>query len=128
MIQGISDVEANRARVKLPILKAYHPLVAGNRNEQIKAISKATGAAIHVPPSLKAIDEITITGEKKAVEAAAAQITAIYEALRVSCGELAANIKKSQHRSVLPLSPSRRPSAPSVRMQSHEFTYSQLDF
>lgn len=78
----------------------YHPLVSGHKNERIKAISKETGATIHVPPSSKAIDEIIITGEKKGVELAATKIKAIYDTLQVTCGELSASIKKSQHRCV----------------------------
>eukprot|EP00038_Savillea_parva_P021545 m.35258 g.35258 ORF g.35258 m.35258 type:complete len:1290 (+) comp5260_c0_seq1:88-3957(+) len=101
MIQCISDVEANRDRVKLEVLKTYHPLVVGHKGERIKAIAKETGAAIHVPPSSKPGDEITITGEKKAVAQAVEQISAIYKDLQVSCGELSANIKKAQHRFVI---------------------------
>jgi predicted PilT family ATPase len=101
MIQCMSDVEANRDRVKLQVLKAYHPLVVGHKHENVKRIAKATGASIHVPPSSKNSDEITITGEKKGVQQAAAEIQAIYDQLKMSCGELTANIKKAQHRFVI---------------------------
>lgn len=100
MIQYLSDLEANRDRVKLNMLKAYHPLLAGHKHETIKRISKATGASIHVPPASKDVDEIVISGEKEGVQAAAAELAALYETLKQTCGELSANIKKSQHRFV----------------------------
>lgn len=51
-----------------------------------------------MPPPSKEIDEITVSGDKAGVARAVAELTAIYEDKRRTCGELTANIKKTQHK------------------------------
>lgn len=101
MIQDISDTEAKRARVKLEILKAYQPLIAGFKNETIKRIAAATGANIHFPPSSKDVDEIVVSGEKLGVHQAVEELKVIYDMKRRTCGELIAQVKKSQHKYII---------------------------
>lgn len=100
-IQHISDNEAKRDRVVLPILKAYHPLIVGYKDEVLNRVRQETGATIHVPPSARDADEIVVSGEKVAVAMAVAQLQAIYYQLKSVCGELTANVKKSQHRYII---------------------------
>lgn len=85
----------------MDVLKAYHPLVAGYKGETIKLITKNSGAQIHMPPPARDVDEITISGEKQAVAIAVAQLTAIYEEKKRTCGELTAQVKKSQHKYII---------------------------
>ena len=47
----MSVFQAKLDIVKLPIIKAFHPLIAGFQNSNIKRISEANGGVrIHLPP------------------------------------------------------------------------------
>lgn len=100
-ILDISDKEAKRDRVKLEILKAYQALIAGYKNETLKRIQQATGANIHFPPPSKDIDEVVVSGEKVGVQQAVAELEAIYDVKRATCGELIAQVQKSKHKYII---------------------------
>lgn len=100
-LQSISDIEAKRDRIILPVLKAYHPLIAGVNDTALNRIRKETGANIHVPPANRDVDEITVSGEKMAVHNAVGQLQAIYDTLKLTCSELTTNVKKSQHKYII---------------------------
>jgi rRNA processing protein Krr1/Pno1 len=87
-IQEMSLSEASRDRKKLPIVKAYHQLLCGADNANLKRMQEMTGATIHVPPPNKDEDGITVTGEVEAVARAVEMLTRDYERLRSSCGEV----------------------------------------
>jgi predicted PilT family ATPase len=100
-IMLVSDELAKKDVKNLDILKAYHPLLAGFKNQNIQRIQEATGARVNVPPPSVDKDEITVTGEKNAVAAAVMQIMALYEQMKQTCGELTAKVPKAQHRFVI---------------------------
>ncbi|EGD76259.1 hypothetical protein PTSG_00962 [Salpingoeca rosetta] len=97
-IQHISFERAKTDHRKLQISKAYHPLVAGPGNATIKRIMEQTGVKIHVPPPAVEKDEVTVTGERAAVARACDELMQIYNDKRESCGELTAEIPRTQHR------------------------------
>lgn len=97
-IKALSFERAKTDRRKLQIPKAYHPLVAGPGNATIKRIIEQTGVEIHVPPPAVEKDELTVSGERNAVARACDELTRIYEDKRQSCGELTAEIPRTQHR------------------------------
>jgi len=101
IIEAMSAEEAKRDRVTLEVVQAYHPLIAGHKKATINRIKEETGVAIHMPPRDKEVDEITITGETQAVARAAAELMAIYEEKRRTCGELTARVPKHKHKYVI---------------------------
>jgi len=101
IIEAISAEEAKRDRITLEVVQAYHPLIAGHKKSTLNRIKSETGVEIHLPPSNKEVDEITITGETIAVARAAAEIRAIYEEKRRTCGELTARVPKHKHKYVI---------------------------
>lgn len=100
-IQEMSLSEASRDRKKLPIVKAYHQLLCGADNANLKRMQEMTGATIHVPPPNKDEDGITVTGEVEAVARAVEMLTRDYERLRSSCGEVEFPVDRSKHKYVI---------------------------
>jgi len=100
-ITAISDEKAKSDSIRLPIPKAYHSLIAGCNNVNVKRIVEKTGARINIPPSSVEKDEIVVSGEKPGVGIAAQDISAIFEQLRLTCGQMTVQIKKSQHRYII---------------------------
>eukprot|EP00052_Salpingoeca_macrocollata_P020441 m.171711 g.171711 ORF g.171711 m.171711 type:complete len:1287 (-) comp21268_c0_seq2:260-4120(-) len=104
---AITEERAKTDSVRLPILKAYHQLIAGYDNNTLKRIQDESAAygtkpvRIHMPPHKEDKDEILVTGEKAGVAFAVAQLNAIYEEKKRTCGELTAKVEKSQHRYVI---------------------------
>ena len=79
-LQLIADEKAKMDIVKLPIIKAFHPLIAGFQNSTVKKISESNGGVrINLPPYNVDKDEIVVSGEKAAVARAVAELNAIYE-------------------------------------------------
>jgi len=101
MIEKLSHDEARRDRQVLEMLQCYHPLIAGHKNKDLIRIRKECDVQIHVPPPQAEKDEIVVAGDRDGVAAAVAQLTAIYEEKRRTCGELNAQIDKSKHRYII---------------------------
>lgn len=100
-IEKLSQDEARRDRQVLEMLQCYHPLIAGHKNKDLIRIRKECGVQIHVPPPKAEKDEIVVVGDRDGVAVAVAQLTAIYEEKRRTCGELNAQIDKSKHRYII---------------------------
>ena len=67
------------ASERLNIPKIYHPFICGPDNEIAKEIANKTGARLHIPPPLVEKDEMTVAGEKEAVQKAVKMIMEIYK-------------------------------------------------
>jgi len=61
-----------------PLPQAYHPLIAGYDNCNIRQITEETGVRIHLPPTATEKDEIVVSGEKASVALAVLRLTAMY--------------------------------------------------
>lgn len=99
-IQLIADEKAKMDIVRLPIIKAFHALLAGHQSSEIKKLSEAHSVRIHVPPHNVVKDEIVVSGEKQGVAIAVATLNARYAALQQTCGELPVPIEKNKHKFV----------------------------
>ena len=71
--------QAKLAFERLNIPKIYHPFICGPDNEKAKEIANATGARINIPPASVEKDEMTVAGEKDAVQKAVQIIMDIYK-------------------------------------------------
>eukprot|EP00056_Hartaetosiga_gracilis_P003044 m.59137 g.59137 ORF g.59137 m.59137 type:complete len:1177 (+) comp11308_c0_seq1:177-3707(+) len=102
--QDIKNISLDRAKKdsrKLPVLKAYHALVAGPNNATIKRIEQQHGVRIHIPPQSSTSDEIIVNGDRDPVSAACDEILRLYKEKLESCGELTAQIPRTQHRFII---------------------------
>eukprot|EP00045_Choanoeca_perplexa_P012430 m.135649 g.135649 ORF g.135649 m.135649 type:complete len:1214 (+) comp16001_c0_seq1:180-3821(+) len=100
-VQGMSDEKGKNDTVKLDVLKAYHPLLAGYDQKNLRQLMESTGVKIHMPPASVDKNEITVTGEKVAVANAVAQLRSVYAQLQATCGELTAKVPTEKHRFVI---------------------------
>ena len=100
-IQAISLERSKNETQTVPVLKAYHPLICGYNNTTIKRIEEQTGAKIHVPPPSSEKEEFVVRGDKESVAKAVRELESVYNEKRQTCGELTAQVKKSQHRFVI---------------------------
>lgn len=64
---------------RLNIPKIYHPFICGPDNEKAKEIANISGARINIPPLSVLKDELTVAGEKDAVQKAVKMIMEIYK-------------------------------------------------
>jgi len=97
-LQLIADEKAKMDFVKLPIIKAFHPLIAGFQQSFTKGLIEKYGVRIHLPPYNVEKDEIVVSGEKDAVARAVAELNAQYELKKQTCGELPVPIEKAKHK------------------------------
>ena len=100
-IQHISEQESTRDRKKLPIVKAYHQLIAGCDNENVQRLRELTGATVHIPPASKDEDGIMVTGDVAAVARAAEFLMQEYQRLQTTCGEASVKVDRSKHKYVI---------------------------
>ncbi|XP_066928162.1 vigilin-like [Clytia hemisphaerica] len=99
-IQLISDEQAKLAFERLNIPKIYHPFICGPDNEKAKEIANATGARINIPPASVEKDEMTVAGEKDAVQKAVQIIMDIYKDKEKRTKTVSVEVKKTQHKYV----------------------------
>eukprot|EP00055_Hartaetosiga_balthica_P009925 m.40861 g.40861 ORF g.40861 m.40861 type:complete len:1178 (+) comp6957_c0_seq1:196-3729(+) len=100
-IKRISLERAKKDTRHLPVLKAYHALVAGPNNATIKRIEQLHGIKIHIPPQSSESDDIVVTGDRDVVSAASDELLRIYKEKLETCGELTAQIPCTQHRFII---------------------------
>lgn len=60
-------------------MKAYHALIAGYDNENIKRIQESCNVKISVPPPSSDKNEVRVYGEKVGVATAVKALSTIYE-------------------------------------------------
>ena len=70
---------------RLNIPKTYHPFICGPENEKAKEIANLTGARINIPPLSVEKDELTVAGEKDAVQKAVKIIMEIFKEKEKRC-------------------------------------------
>lgn len=122
-IQMISaDVLANHKET-VPIEREYHAFISGPYNETVQRLQIESGARINIPPFSVSFfrsilpkhfliffffffgqvnkNEITITGEKSAVDKAKALVMEIYEQKKANCTTVSMVIKKPQHKYII---------------------------
>ena len=100
-IQLISDQQAKRAFERLDIPYKYHPFITGPDNATVQGIESQTQARINVPPQTLMKDDITVAGDKDAVNAAIKLIQDIYKEKERTCQTVSVEVKKTQHRYVI---------------------------
>ena len=101
-IQSICEEQSKTGFERLKIAKQYHPWIRGPNNETVNHIMSTSGAKINMPPMDVDKDEITITGDKEKVEAAAQQVTKIVNAKKqASIRKVEFQITKSQHKNII---------------------------
>ncbi|XP_019637669.1 PREDICTED: vigilin-like [Branchiostoma belcheri] len=100
-IQLISDEQAKLAFERLPVPKCFHPFIRGPKDEILNQIIGDTGARINIPPPSVNKDELTVAGEKEAVQRAVQRIMGIYDEKKRKTCTISVEVRKSQHKYVI---------------------------
>ncbi|CAH1240049.1 HDLBP [Branchiostoma lanceolatum] len=100
-IQLISDEQAKLAFERLPVPKCFHPFIRGPKDEILNQIIADTGARINIPPPSVNKDELTVAGEKEAVQRAVQRIMGIYDEKKRKTCTISVEVRKSQHKYVI---------------------------
>lgn len=100
-LQMIADELSKLAFERLKVPKIYHPFIRGPFDRKLVELRESTGSRINVPPFSVNNDEITVDGEKEAVQRAVKHIMQIYDDMKKNSTVVSVEVRKSQHKYII---------------------------